>query len=262
MGTAAAVSNSSTPELTARLRSAIRLGIVTPMANEAATAERFVYEVLGQCDGFRSVTMFVVLDRATRDNTRELLDAAACIEPRLRVVWAPENRCAVDAYVRGYREALAAGCDWILEIDGGFSHQPADIPKFFALLGDGYDCIFGTRFGFGGSITDSSFKRRIVSRGGTLLTNLLLGTRLTDMTSGFQFFSRDALQRILDRGIESRAHFFQTEMKVLCRDQRVAEVPIHYRAASPRLKGSAISEAFRQLWKLRRTARQAKGTRP
>jgi dolichol-phosphate mannosyltransferase len=261
MSTAAAPSNSPANELTARIRAAIQLGIVTPMANEAHTAERFVFDVLGHCDGFRTVTMFVVLDRATGDNTRELLETFALTEPRLRVVWAPENRCAVDAYVRGYRDALAAGCDWILEIDGGFSHQPADIPKFFALLGDGYDCIFGTRFGRGGSITDSSWKRRIVSRGGTFLTNLLLGTRLTDMTSGFQLFSRDALQMILDRGIESRAHFFQTEMKVHCRDLNIAEVPIHYQAASPRLKGTAITEAFRQLWKLRKASLRAKGPR-
>ena len=247
--------------MSAHIRAAINLGIVTPMANESDTAERFCYEVLGHCDGFRSATMFVILDRATHDNTRAILETYGLTEPRLRVVWAPENRCAVDAYVRGYREALAAGCDWILEIDGGFSHQPSDIPSFFALLGEGYDCIFGTRFGFGGTITDSSFKRRVVSRGGTFLTNLLLGTKLTDMTSGFQFFSRDALQMILDRGIESRAHFFQTEMKVHCRDLRIAEVPIHYKAASPRLKGTAITEAFRQLWKLRKTSRQAKGSR-
>jgi len=260
MGTATATSNPTPEDLGAHVRAAISLGIVTPMANEAASAQRFVFEVLGKCDGFRSVTMFVVLDRATQDNTRELLEEFSKMEPRLQVVWAPENRCAVDAYVRGYREALAAGCDWILEIDGGFSHQPDDIPKFFARLGDGYDCIFGTRFGHGGTITDSSFKRRIVSRGGTLLTNLLLGKRLTDMTSGFQLFSRDALQMIVNRGIESRAHFFQTEMKVYCRNLKIVEVPIHYKAASPRLKGSAIGEAFRQLWKLRRTSRQAKGT--
>ena len=261
MGTAATTaSNSPQHQLAMRVRAAIRLGIVTPMANEADTAERFVFEVLGHCDAFKSATMFVVLDNATHDNTRQLLETMALTEPRLKVVWAPENRCAVDAYVRGYREALAAGCDWILEIDGGFSHQPSDIPKFFDKLGEGYDCIFGTRFGLGGSITDSSLKRRIVSRGGTLLTNLLLGTHLTDMTSGFQFFSHDALQMIVEHGIESRAHFFQTEMKVMCRDLRVVEVPIHYRSASPRLKGSAVTEAFRQLWKLRRGSRRPKGT--
>ena len=50
--------------------------------------------------------MFVVLDRACKDNTRALLDEFATHEPRLTVIWAPENTNVVDAYVRGYREAM------------------------------------------------------------------------------------------------------------------------------------------------------------
>jgi dolichol-phosphate mannosyltransferase len=234
-------------------RAAVTLGIVCPMANEEACAERFVREVLCQCGGFKSVQMFVVLDGATSDNTRGILDALASAEPRLRVVWAPENRCVVDAYVRGYREALNAGCDWILEIDAGFSHSPDDMPRFFAKIGRGYDCIFGTRFAGGGRIQDSSLTRRIVSRGGTLLANLLLRTRLSDMTSGFQLFSRRALQMVLERGIASRAHFFQTEIKFYCSNLSIVEVPITYKAASPRLSSSSLSEAFRQLWRLYRS---------
>jgi dolichol-phosphate mannosyltransferase len=234
------------------VRSAVSLGIVCPMANEEDTAESFVRAVLTHCGGFKSVQMFVVLDGASKDKTLSILTDVAATEPRLRIVWAPENRCVVDAYIRGYREALAAGCDWILEIDGGFSHSPSDMPAFFDKIGRGYDCVFGTRFGKGGRIHDSSLKRRIVSQGGTLLTNLLLKTRLTDMTSGFELFSRSALQMVLARGIASRAHFFQTEIRYYCSNLNIAEVPITYKAASPRLSASSVSEAFRQLWRLYR----------
>jgi len=102
------------------------------MANEAATAVRFVDAVLSECEnhGFDSVTLFVVLDNVSRDDTRELLEAHVAVQPELSVIWAPETRGVADAYVRGYREALAAGCDWILEIDAGFSHEPSDIGQF------------------------------------------------------------------------------------------------------------------------------------
>ena len=140
---------------------------------------------------------------------------------------APENRCVVDAYIRGYREALASGAEWILEIDGGFSHDPGNIPQFFPYMAQNYDCVFGSRFTNGGSITSRSLGRRVVSWGGTLLTNALIGTKLTDMTSGFEMFRRDVLQNVLDRGIHSQAHFFQTEIKVHCRNLKIAEVPIH-----------------------------------
>lgn len=236
----------------------IRLGIVCPMANEGEAATAFVNAVLRQCSGFATVTFFSVLDNATHDNSVELLRELAVSEARLRVVWAPENRGVVDAYIRGYREAIAAGCDWILEIDAGFSHQPEDIPQFFKEMQSGADCVFGSRFIEGSRFTDASFRRYLVSRGGTMLSNLLLGTRLADMTSGFEMFSREALQMVLDRGIESRAHFFQTEIKAYCRNLRVSEVPIYYRAPSPRLGSSAVMDAFRQLWRLFKLRRQGR----
>jgi len=233
------------------------------MANEGPDAVRFVQEALRYCNGFREVAFLAVLDKATKDNSLDLLREYEKTEPRLRVVWAPENRCAVDAYIRGYREAVAGGYDWILEIDAGFSHQPEDIPKFFDAMRTGsYDCLFGSRFMKGSRLSDRSWKRYIVSRGGTFLTNLLLGTRQTDMTSGFELFSRPAMEMILKRGIQSRAHFFQTEIKVYCRLLRFREIPIHYRAPSPRLGGSAVKEAFRQLRRLRdETRREARAAR-
>jgi dolichol-phosphate mannosyltransferase len=231
----------------------VRLGIACPMANEGPDAVRFVRDVIAECSGFRSVRFFAVLDRATTDNTLDLLRDYSLLESRLIVVWAPENRCAVDAYIRGYREALAVESDWILEIDAGFSHRPADIKQFFSVMKEGYDCVFGSRFMPGGSIHRSSWKRYVISRGGTMITNLLIGTHLSDMTSGFEMFSRRTLESVLEHGIYSRAHFFQTEIKVYCRNLRWSEVPIRYEAASARLHTSALKDALQHLWRLYRT---------
>jgi len=238
--------------------STISLGIVCPMANEESSAVTFVNAVLEQCAAFpfRSTRFFAILDNACRDRTRTLLEELQKTEPRLRVIWAPEDRCVVDAYVRGYHEALNAGCDWILEIDAGFSHQPENIPQFFQTMSQGYDCVFGSRFCEGGEITDSSRKRKLLSRGGTVLTNALLGTKLKDMTSGFELFSRAALEHVLAKGIESRGHFFQTEIKINCRNLKIVEVPIHYRAASNSVNQHVIKDSLSNLWRMYRLKRQ------
>jgi dolichol-phosphate mannosyltransferase len=220
------------------------------MANEGDNAVAFISAALEQCPGFKSATFLAIVDKASTDNTRQVLEDFARRNPALIVVWAPENRCAVDAYLRGYREALARGADWILEIDAGFSHQPEDIPQFFDQMDKGYDCVFGSRFMRDGRITDGSSWRYFVSRTGTMLSNLLLATSLTDMTSGFEMFSRSALEHVLNRGIRSRAHFFQTEIKVHCRNFKVAEVPIHYKSPSPRMTAGAITDALGQLGRL------------
>ena len=232
----------------------INLGIACPMASEEETALPFVKDALAVCAprGFKSVTMYVVLDYACRDRTREILEKFAKNEPRLNVVWAPENKNVVDAYMRGYREALAGGNDWILEIDAGGSHRPEDISQFFEKMAEGYDCVFGSRFMRGGRMYDSGFKRVVISRGGSLLANVLLGTRLKDMTSGFEMFTRAALEMVLRKGIQSRSPFFQTEIKFYCRDLKIIEVPIQYRGASHAINQSALKDSFSNLWRLRK----------
>ncbi len=171
-------------------------------------------------------------------------------EDRLHVIWAPETRNVVDAYIRGYHEAIASGFEWILEIDSGFSHDPADLSKFLEKIGDGYAAIFGSRFCDGGRIVGTPFKRKFISKWGTVLVNATLGTGLSDMTSGYQLFRRETLVYILERGIRSNAHFFQTEMKVHCRNMRVAEVPIRYEIGSDSVGYRELFDAFVNLGRL------------
>ena len=220
------------------------------MANEAETATRFVDSVLTNCGALGRRKFLAVVDQASKDDTCKVLEAYAATTPELTVVWAPENRGVVDAYVRRYREALQTDADWILEIDAGFSHQPSDIPSLLEKMRQDYDCVFGSRFCPGGAFVDRSFARYWISYGGTLVTNLVLGTKLTDMTSGFQLFTRGALETILGRGIRSRGPFFQTEMKAHCRDLKVVEVPIQYRSPTHAVGSAALGDAFLNLWRL------------
>ncbi len=236
----------------------IRLGIVCPMANERDNAVDFVRAVLGVCRSFsfQEIQFFTIFDRVCTDGTCDLLRDSARQIPELRVVYAEENRSVVDAYMRGYREAILSECDWILEIDAGFSHQPEDIPLFFATMAEGYDSVFGSRFIKGARFTETPLKRYLISRGGSLLTNWFLGTRLKDMASGFELFTREALAAILRRGIHSRGPFFQTEIRTFAHDFRIKEVPIHYRAGNHPVSNKTLQDAFTHLKRLRRMRKE------
>ncbi len=204
------------------------LAIVCPMANEQDSAEQFTRELLACCDSFKSVTMFAILDNACRDKTLSIMQSMAKDEPRLKVVWAPENRCVVDAYLRGYREAIAHKPDWVLEIDAGYSHNPKDIENFLPYIRPDMDCIYGSRFCQGGVISNNPLTRHLISKFGSAVSRLLLGVPMADMTSGFEIFSRPTLEAVMARGIVSRGHFFQTEIKAYLRNMRCVEVSIHY----------------------------------
>lgn len=225
-----------------------RWAIVIPMANEEADFKPFIEMVNFVINELNPGNIYFVIDKASTDRTLELCRELSEKDSRYVTVWAPENRNVVDAYVRGLREAYEAGHELIIEMDAGLSHDPRAIPMFLRVLNEGNECAFGSRFINGGSMGDSPFKRRMLSKTGTVLANLLLGTRLHDMTSGYQGFHRDIVARIIRHDFKSKAHFYQTELRYLLRKYRTCEVPIHYQAPSPRVSKKAIKNAYQTLF--------------
>ncbi|MFM2135592.1 MAG: hypothetical protein RL021_992 [Bacteroidota bacterium] len=217
--------------------------VVVPMANEEAEFAAFVDALRQELDSLGSGTVYFVVDNASKDRTLELCRTLSASDPRFVTVWAPENRNVVDAYLRGYREACPKH-EFIIEMDAGLSHDPRALPMFLRVLNEGNECAFGSRFINGGSIWKSSVRRTFLSRTGTLLSNLLLGTRMRDMTSGFQGFHRSIVEQFLQYSLLSKAHFYQTELRYLLRHKRYIEVPIHYRAPSPSVSGKAIRNSI------------------
>lgn len=218
--------------------------LVIPMANEEAEFEVFTDALRTMLDRLESGVVYFVVDKVSKDRTLELCQELGLRDARIRTVWAPENRNVVDAYLRGYREAYANGHDIIIEMDAGLSHDPRALPMFLRVLNEGNECAFGSRFINGGSITESSYRRTFLSKTGTVLSNLLLGTSLYDMTSGYQGFHRAVAGRFLAYDLRSKAHFYQTELRYLLRHTRYAEIPIHYKAPSPRVSRGAILDSI------------------
>jgi dolichol-phosphate mannosyltransferase len=234
-----------------------RLGVVVPMANEEETVDRLLAAVVADLRPDDKV--FCVLDRVSTDHTRERVERFE--DPRVHLVWHPEGTCVVDAYFRGYQEALDAGSGWILEMDAGFSHDPAQIPEFLAAMAGGADLAVGSRFAPGGSY-DGRWARLVLSRGGTVVANRVLGTRMTDMTSGYECFTREALEHVVSRGVRSRAHFFQTEIRAMLHDWDWVEVPISYCNPSTAAGMGTVRESVRNLRLLRRDLKEHRLAQP
>jgi len=220
---------------------------VVPMANEEPDFAEFIRIFTDTLDYLESGRVYFVVDNASKDRTPDLCNQLSAKDTRFRTIWAPENRNVVDAYLRGFRAALEDQHDIIIEMDAGLSHDPRAIPMFLRVLNEGNECAFGSRYINGGSMTDSPFKRRLLSKGGTLAAQLLLGSKLSDMTSGYQGFNRTVLEQLMAYPLLSKAHFYQTEVRHLCRKSRLIEVPIHYRAPSPRVSKNAIKNSVEVL---------------
>ena len=79
----------------------ISLGITTPMANECNTAIDFIKEVFEECDkyNFKSISYFVIFDKACNDETYELLRNYTSFESRLKTIYDSDSKSVVDAYI-------------------------------------------------------------------------------------------------------------------------------------------------------------------
>ena len=222
--------------------------VIVPMANEEHDFFPFVSAMQKQMEAIGNGVVFLIVDNVSKDKTLELCYQLSENDKHFHTVFAPENKNVVDAYIRGYKEALIkSDAEFIIEMDAGLSHDPIALTTFLSKLNEGYECVYGSRFIDGGSMGDSPTNRQSLSKTGTVLSNLLLGTKLKDMTSGYQGFHRNVVEKFTTYTLESKAHFYQTELRYLLRKYKSVEVPIHYRAPSPRVSKKAIINSIETL---------------
>lgn len=224
--------------------------IVMPVANEEDTMEKILDEILAL--PFDELYIYLVIDSYSKDRTEEIIRRKEKQNNKVKCIFYKESRGVISCYLEGFRQALADGAERILEMDGGGSHLPSEIPQFLERMDEGYDCVWGSRFMRGGSMRKQPLYRRLLSYGGTFLSNLVLKTNLKDMTSGFEGFQAKVLQNMNLGFFLSTGHMYQTEMRFYCRKLKTIEVPIHYVGTASSLKSSSVTEALKILFRLKK----------
>jgi hypothetical protein len=130
----------------------------------------------------------------------------------------------------------AANIAWVLR------HMPPTVD----------DLVKGSRFMAGGASTDITTLRRLGNRGLLALTNIIYGTRFTDLCYGFCAFRRSALSAL---ALSASGFEIETELIVhaTMAGLRISEVPS---VESPRRYGQSNLRTFRDgrrvLWTLLR----------
>ena len=224
--------------------------ITMPVANEAATMANILDRILSL--PFENLFVYPVMDHYSTDSTESIIDLyEENTNHRVHKVFYDESTGVASCYMKGYQEALKDNADYVIEMDAGGSHAPEAIPKFIEMLEQGYECVWGSRFIDGGMDENMPIYRRLLSRGGTFLSNLVLRTQLRDMTSGFEAFQADILRQFDFSKFLSKGHMFQTEMRYYCRQFNGIEIPIHYIGSSSSLKASTVTSALSILFKLK-----------
>ena len=92
----------------------------------------------------------------------------------------------------GFKYALLNDFDYVVCFDGDGQHEPAEVPKLIKEMEDtGADIVIGSRF-----LNRSDYKPSLARKAGMalfrFLTGITTGSKMTDITSGFQAIDRRA----------------------------------------------------------------------
>jgi dolichol-phosphate mannosyltransferase len=222
--------------------------VCLPTYNERENLEPMV-GALGEVLGEEGVVL--VIDDNSPDGTGEIADRLAETHAWVHVLHRPHKEGLGPAYLAGFACALELGADLILEMDCDFSHEPTDVRRLTAAA-DAADLVIGSRYVRGGGTRNWGLLRRLISRGGSLYAQILLGVPVRDLTGGFKCYRRAVLETIDLDAIHSKGYAFQIETtyRTIRAGFRVKEVPIVF--VDRQVGGSKMSKAIvlEAVWKV------------
>jgi glycosyltransferase involved in cell wall biosynthesis len=205
-----------------------KVAVIIPALDEEGTVGDVIASIPRSIPGVGLVEVILV-DDGSSDRTQERAVAAGvdaiCAHARPRGL--------VAAFKEGVHEALRRGASIVVNLDADGQHDPGFIPQLIAPIVAGTsDLVVGVR-PLAESAGEMTTIRRQGNRVGSWVAGRALGLSLTDATSGYRAFSREALLRLnilsdytytLDTIIDaSRKNLTVSEVSVPARRRLVGE---------------------------------------
>ncbi|OGV49346.1 MAG: hypothetical protein A2X49_11710 [Lentisphaerae bacterium GWF2_52_8] len=156
-----------------------KYSVIIPTLNESDN----IIEMISRVDKlFPGEVEIIVSDGNSSDDTGLLVRSFAESHPNVRFLSNSGDPDLSPSVVHGFDEASG---EFLACIDGDLQHDENCLPQMMALLAEA-DMVVGSRYlGEGGIDRDWPFFRRLASRAGFLVVQILTRTRLSDPMSGF-----------------------------------------------------------------------------
>ncbi|MBN1824302.1 MAG: polyprenol monophosphomannose synthase [Endomicrobiales bacterium] len=205
---------------------------VIPTYNESENIKNLIDEILALPLDIH----VLVADDDSPDGTSKIVEEMSKNDNRVHLLLRKERRGRGWAGIDGFKKALEMGAEFVVEMDGDGSHSPRFIPVLHAQT-EGNDIVVGSRYVAGGKDEHRSFARQAVSMFARRYLSAILGIKVSDPTSGFRVFTREALGKIVPR-LNARDPFIVTEVLFYAKQYglKIKEVPIEF---LPRARGES-----------------------
>lgn len=203
---------------------ATQLSLIVPVLNEAESLRELRAQIDAAATAADLTYEIVFVDDGSHDNSWNIIADLSRSDARVRGIRFRRNFGKAAALTAGFR---AATSPLLMTMDADLQDDPAEIPRFLAMLNSGYDVVNGwkeRRLDPWHKVYPSKVFNWLVSR--------LTGLSLHDHNCGVKLFRREVAEEIRVYGE------FHRFIPVLAhaRGFRVTELAVHHR---PRQHGSS-----------------------
>lgn len=171
----------------------MKISIIIPFHNEEENFEKQVKNVLALVKRAKLDVEIICVDDNSSDKTPALCDEHAKRFKNIRTMHRKINPGMGNALKEGTRMAKGNIVVWIM---GDLSDDLNTIPAMIEKIDQGADMVFASRYMKGGDRGSLSFFKAISSSGFTILTRLVLGIRVHDITNAFRAFRKEVFDSI------------------------------------------------------------------
>ena len=186
----------------------------------------------------------LIVDDHSPDGTADWVRQQMQIDPSVHLIERSGKLGLGTAIRTGMQFAIDHGYQWLINLDGDLSHDPAVIPELLSKQNQ-YDLVIGSRYVQGGGLEGCSWRRIAVSRFANQLARWMIGWSIQDCSSAYRLYRVDRLKQIgLSNLKESGYGFLEEILAVLIKNgAKVTEVPIIYQERQLGKSKISIQEA-------------------
>ena len=166
------------------------LSIIIPARDEEGCIASTVHHLNVELKLQKVPHEIVVVDDGSSDATWSILEELKAEIPELAYV--------KNAGPHGFGSAIIYGMDHskgdaLVVMMADQSDDPRDVGKYWDILNEGWDCVFGSRFIKGGGVIDYPWFKLFVNRRVNWLIRVLFRIRLNDTTNAFKAYRRPVI---------------------------------------------------------------------
>ncbi len=166
------------------------LTIVIPALDEEGCIEPTVRHLQLELSLKKVPHEIVVVDDGSSDRTWEILQTLRSEVAELVPVRNPGPHGFGRAITYGFEHSTG---DAIVIMMADESDDPRDVVRYWNLLNEGWECVFGSRFVAGGGVIDYPRIKRFLNRSVNTFIRLLFRIKLNDTTNAFKAYRRTVI---------------------------------------------------------------------